>query len=679
MRKSFVTLTTAILIFLMVFTIHPQVVFADEGTPTSDETAPVDETPPPEENVEATEINNGSEQTEVSDQPAEEYPPSADETIVDETETLTAPEQETSAEQTESAEETNTTTVSDILEQAPEGTQLVVLDDEGQAEPLASQEAAEIVRTGDPIWCPANVTDPQAYANGCTGSWDSFEDLLDELANNTNRYSGDGIVYIAHDYDSSLDTDVEFDANTLTTLGSLTLQGGWDFTTQNLSASNPFSTLNGISLGVVNWSGDVTINNIIISSSDFGLEVYTTDNVSISNVEVTDTTLNDGIIVEADGNVTFSGVEASSNTYNGAIIAAGGNVAVENSTFEDNGYSGAYIYSEGTVQIQNSTFSSNLAGDGLYVEAFDSITLNSVTASNNGFSGAFLISNDDVSVTNSAFNNNTGSSYAPGIEIASTGTVTLSSVIASNNSGDGIVIYDSPEVTLSNVTATNNDWDGVYVESICTNVYVVNGTYTGNGFGFQTGYGIEVETGRIYLAGTPFFSNNYSGNLFANPGTCYEISDPVDRYNEPPYYEENFNPVISIIGGETYFLACRYESVTLVTPRNNRITFEGVCDLSAIIMDLSPEDISTPQLPAGLTFVNGISVDILYDENPIDRLPSYSNMILSFIIPNGMENDEFTIYYFGNDQSINIDNFIKVDNRILTTGRYPGIYILAKK
>ncbi len=36
-------------------------------------------------------------------------------------------------------------TVAEALEQAPEGTEIVVLNDEGEVEPLATEEAAEIV------------------------------------------------------------------------------------------------------------------------------------------------------------------------------------------------------------------------------------------------------------------------------------------------------------------------------------------------------------------------------------------------------------------------------------------------------------------------------------------------------------------------------------------------------
>src|SRR5690348_15957218 len=40
------------------------------------------------------------------------------------------------------------------LEQLPEGTEIVVLDEVGDVVPLATEEAAQAVLVGDPIWCP---------------------------------------------------------------------------------------------------------------------------------------------------------------------------------------------------------------------------------------------------------------------------------------------------------------------------------------------------------------------------------------------------------------------------------------------------------------------------------------------------------------------------------------------
>src|SRR5690349_10896493 len=69
-------------------------------------------------------------------------------------------------------------TVEAILEQVPEGTEVIVMSEEG-IEPLASEEAAEIILEGDPMWCPDGATPGDA---SCTGSFGDFASLIAALA-----------------------------------------------------------------------------------------------------------------------------------------------------------------------------------------------------------------------------------------------------------------------------------------------------------------------------------------------------------------------------------------------------------------------------------------------------------------------------------------------------------------
>jgi hypothetical protein len=99
----------------------PVAAFADDSAPPADpgtETGPVD-SPPVEETVEEPAA------------PAEE-------------ESLTLPE---------------------VLDAAPEGTEVVVLDESNEPLPLVTEEAAEAILTGDPVWCPEGQA-PTPGANG---------------------------------------------------------------------------------------------------------------------------------------------------------------------------------------------------------------------------------------------------------------------------------------------------------------------------------------------------------------------------------------------------------------------------------------------------------------------------------------------------------------------------------
>jgi hypothetical protein len=71
------------------------------------------------------------------------------------------------------------------------------------------------------------------------------------------------------------------------------------------------------------------------------------------------------------------------------------------------------------------------------------------------------------------------------------------------------------------VTATNNGTNGVEVQATCTNVFLINGTYTGNGQ-----YGLSILNGALSQSGAPVFANNGAGNIFQDPGTCVFATTP---------------------------------------------------------------------------------------------------------------------------------------------------------
>src|SRR5690349_16355647 len=120
-----VALSMALLVFILsaVMTVP---VLADDGTPPVEETAVVADT--------------GEEATEPS--------------VSDETQPAPAEEVSTPPVPEEPA-----------LSDLPEGIDVVVLDESNESVPLATEEAADIVATADPIWCPASVTVPTPGLN----------------------------------------------------------------------------------------------------------------------------------------------------------------------------------------------------------------------------------------------------------------------------------------------------------------------------------------------------------------------------------------------------------------------------------------------------------------------------------------------------------------------------------
>jgi hypothetical protein len=64
----------------------------------------------------------------------------------------------------------------------------------------------------------------------------------------------------------------------------------------------------------------------------------------------------------------------------------------------------------------------------------------------------------------------------------------------------------------------------VAVTGACTNVIVVDGTFTNNGQ-----YGLNIVKAFPNLSGTQTFDNNKYGNIFQNPSTCVSDITTLDN------------------------------------------------------------------------------------------------------------------------------------------------------
>jgi len=70
----------------------------------------------------------------------------------------------------------STPSVSELMSELPENTALVLTID-NEVVPLVTEEAADAILIGDPIWCPEGVL-PDPNVNGCTDSYPDLESLL---------------------------------------------------------------------------------------------------------------------------------------------------------------------------------------------------------------------------------------------------------------------------------------------------------------------------------------------------------------------------------------------------------------------------------------------------------------------------------------------------------------------
>jgi len=530
-RKLFTAVTLLLVLSFSAFVTIP--VYADESTP---------EAPVSEETVEVTEPTS----------PVEEAPQADVET-------------ESATETSDSAE-----TVEAILESLPEDTQLVVLDEQGEALPLVTEEAEQTIIVGDPIWCPASVATPTPNLNGCSGSYGTFAALLADPIFAGGGPASDGIIWIEKTY-SGEGTTITISGGTFTVMKDfkLTLKGGWNGLGTNTIDTTDKSVFNA-PLIITGWANDVTLSDIAVQGSGVAtsnvLQVTTTGNITVNRVSVTNNT---------DGGTFFANSGASTAK----------NVTVTDSTFSNNietGTVGLQILSKGVVTLKNVTANSNGSGtfgDGIqiannFATTAQAVNLTNVSVSNNRGTGILVNSNGVITITDmTAINNGLGSTFGYGADInnnasgfSSGVTLTGTNLFFSNLQG-GLLITSNGTVKANNLHANDNNGFGVFIDNdgAATPQSV---TITGsNTFKFNASFGLLIHsTGQIT-------TNNLIANFNGNVGVFLDNSTGASTSGVTMTGTNQFDSTMGGSNGLTIFSA---GAVTLTNLSANYNSGKGV-------------------------------------------------------------------------------------------------------
>jgi hypothetical protein len=359
---------------------------------------------PPTESNEATPPPDQTEPTVASVETSTPVPPTEMPFEPVETEPTPMPESNetdsAAVASTEPAAEPEMPALLEILQSLPEDTSVIVLNENGEPEPLASQTAAEIIAEGDPVWCPAGAVPGDL---GCSASFTSLLALVENFVP-----AGHGTIWIQSGADSSGSAiTIDGSGNWSSAANyALTLQGGWDGNSGGtITTTNSFFN---VPISILNWNNTVTIKNITVQ--DTSLPAYS--GLSALNII---------------GSVTIVNSNFSKN-YVGADIRANGSISVTNSIFRENVWDGLQIFTNnGTVNniaLENSDFSYNFRGynDGygvwLVTDWNDVVTVDNNTFINN-FAGLVAYSNFVTISPKNTFNLNcwdisTNSVFQPG-------------------------------------------------------------------------------------------------------------------------------------------------------------------------------------------------------------------------------------------------------------------------
>lgn len=341
----------------------------------------------------------------------------------------------------------------------------------------------------------------------------------------------------------------------------------------------------GDGLVVTNHSGDISVSNVD-SSGNGGSGAYLDNTAGTGNVVVDPSTFNnnsgDGLSVNSNGDITLTDVTANGNggsgayldncAISGAACTNSGDVTVSNSAFNNNDYNGLDVATDGAIQITDLAANGNGQASGGWGSGFsnctwngsdcnstaDSITINAASLSNNNYNGADLRTGGAVTLNDiTADGNGLSGDYGTGLDAcnwngtdcAGVGSFSLGGTNSfSNNLDNGLNVYSTGVITLSNVTASGNDGNGasldncLWGDSACTgtgDIFVDPSTFNGNWNGlmaFSTGdvtltdviasgndrHGalLSTSSGDVLVDPSTFNDNGYVGlEVFADTGS----------------------------------------------------------------------------------------------------------------------------------------------------------------
>jgi hypothetical protein len=419
--------------------------------------------------------------------------------------------------------------VAEVVVEIPEDTNVVVLNEEGENLPLATQEAAELVHNGDPIWCPAGVAVPMPNQNGCSPSFGRFNGADGLLAwLQANDPGKAGTVWIESTYNSSTANSGASDGNSVVFNGgmlanmsqfALTLKGGWEGA--GTGTINGTSTFNGTSLNIIGWKGSVTLSDILITNVAAG------------------STCGSALCVETDGVIKLERINSSGNdgTLNGADLANTGSVT------------------SNSVTVVDSSFSENV-GVGLIIDTDGAVTLKKVTALGNATGDGVRIDNtydgvaSSVSITDSNFNHNGNNLADSGLYVLSNGSITLTGVLAVDNSGVGVALDNVPgtgNITLAGTNVFNNNGGfGLYMlskGSITARHLIANNNDTEGVFIDNT---FSTVPKAVTISGSGQFNNNGGGGLFIASNGAVTLTNLIATSNGGGVFIDNDGPLVDV-------------------------------------------------------------------------------------------------------------------------------------
>ena len=631
-----ITLTLVIGLVLIAQLLNPAAVYADGKTPpapteTSQATEPPVSTELPTEDI-ATKAPVATETPSV-EPVITEIPVQATETPVATLDAVSATPETVETAVAEETEDAQEPTVLEVIQEIPSETNIVVVDESGQTLPLATEDAADIIATSDPIWCPTGQV-PTPGANGCTSSYGSLGDLLANESTYIDSQKVNGTIWITTGIvgDTSqvvIDGCGVYDpsgvciANTNWSKQALTLQGGWSGTSGDTSISS--NSVFFVPIGIYNWNNDLTVNNITVQNADAaGWYALALQQSTAATANINDTVVNgnngSGLNISNTGNVNIRNSSFSNNSENGADID-GARINIRDSRFDNNGgYYGLHIISNDDVSIDGSTFTG-------HSDHGADISANNITIANSRFEQNFI-----------------------GAELYPELNITVDNNFLSRNGWDGLEIFtDSEDAGFANTIDLNGnvfyfnnrlaaDGYGVWlVTDTYDNVFVNGNTFLNNDSG------LVAYTYNVFFGSNIFNLNctdiwTYS---FFQPGNyCGKPLDPDNPLPAP-------SPITLMHGSARLVLNCAVQNPPPVSLPNGDL-IEIHCPVSGVA-EINRRDSTTlpAPLPDGYTYASAFEVRIINRDRDLSVIDRNGYIKASFLASHlQLENSDYSVLYW---------------------------------
>ncbi|MFA6027330.1 MAG: right-handed parallel beta-helix repeat-containing protein [Patescibacteria group bacterium] len=303
-------------------------------------------------------------------------------------------------------------------------------------------------------------------------------------------------------------------------------------------------------------AADTVTNGLTIEnfSSDYGIQVDTATNVSISGIVISDNA--GGVYVTAGGSADLNNVDIYDSTANGIYLNTTANSStIQNSYVAGNGQHGINVFNDGntisgcevglagplSTPSANTTHGVRLIGDNNTVEN-NTIASNGgsgvwITGTNNTIDGNYIGTDTTgtvdygngthgvtiVSGTNIITDNLISGNAERGIDVTSNSNTITGNTIGTDitatskiaNGGDGIRLGNAVANNISNNVIAGNDFNGIYLLST-TQTNTISSNYIGMNTSLISGLGngingIDVRGPSNTISGNYIYNNSNNG------------------------------------------------------------------------------------------------------------------------------------------------------------------------